>query len=107
VQQINTNSWNMMAQIIQRLLQILKTQVLIMAVLPGRPAGNHINVSVPTYSGISVFRVYDLNAKKILEEQISSNTVSQPIDLTKLAAGVYQVALIQGSQQQTLKLVKQ
>ncbi|MEO8862339.1 MAG: T9SS type A sorting domain-containing protein [Ginsengibacter sp.] len=71
------------------------------------PAINHIDVTVPTYSGISVVIMYDLNAKKILEKQISSNTVSQSIDLTRLASGVYQLTLIQGSEQQTLKMVKQ
>ena len=71
------------------------------------PAINNINISLPLSTATSVIDVFDLNGKKVLEKQISSNTVSQSLDVSTLATGVYQVTLFQGIQKQTVKLVKQ
>jgi len=71
------------------------------------PAVNNINVSLPLSAATSVINVFDLNGKKVLEKQISNNTVSQSLDVSRLAAGVYNVTLVQGTQQQTIKLVKE
>ena len=71
------------------------------------PAVKSVNISLPSSTATSVINVFDLNGKKVLEKQISSNTVSQSLDVSRLAAGVYQVTLVQGTQQQTIKLVKE
>ena len=71
------------------------------------PVANTVNISIPLTTGTSVVAVYDLNGKKMLEKQISGNTVSQSLDLSTLAAGVYHVTLVQGKQKQTIELVKQ
>ena len=70
------------------------------------PASNRVNISIPLSPVASVIDVYDFNGNKVLEKQISANMVSESLDVTKLAAGAYQFTLIQGKQQQTVKLVK-
>jgi len=70
------------------------------------PAIDHVYISLPSSSATSFINVYDLSGKKLLVQQVSGNTVSQSLDVSTLAAGIYQVTLIQGAQQQTLKLVK-
>ena len=71
------------------------------------PAVNSIKVSLPSITETSVINVFDLNGKKVLEKQIGANIVLQSLDVSTLAAGVYQVTLVQGAQQQTVKLVKE
>lgn len=71
------------------------------------PATNSVNISMPLSAKTSVIAAYDFNGKKVLEKQISANTVSEQLDVSKLAAGVYQLTLKQGEQQQTVKLVKE
>ena len=71
------------------------------------PAVNSVYLSLPSSTGTSVINVFDFNGKKVMEKQISSNTVSQSLDVSTLAAGVYQVTLVQGTQQQTVKLIKE
>ena len=71
------------------------------------PAVNSIKISLPLNSEISRIDVYDVNGKKWLEKLINTNTDSQTLDVSNLAAGIYQVTLTQGSQQKTIKMVKE
>jgi hypothetical protein len=71
------------------------------------PAVNSVNLTLPSVAASSMIDVFDMNGKKVMEETISANTISQTLDVSKLAAGVYQMTLIQGTTQQTVKLVKQ
>jgi Secretion system C-terminal sorting domain len=71
------------------------------------PAVNVVYLTLPSSTAKSVINVFDLNGKKVLEKQISSNAVSQTLDVSTLAAGVYHVTLVQGAQQQTIKMIKE
>ncbi len=71
------------------------------------PAVNSVNISLPPATVTSVIEVYDLSGKKVMEKQIDANTVSKSLDVSMLPAGVYQLRLMQGTQQQTIKLVKE
>jgi hypothetical protein len=71
------------------------------------PAVSTVNISLPLTTVSSVIDVYDLSGNKVMEEEIGSNTSSSTMDVSGLAAGVYQVKLVQGGQEQTVRFVKQ
>jgi hypothetical protein len=71
------------------------------------PAVNNIQLTLPQSTQTSVINLFDINGKKLMEKQLDGNIVSQTLDVSTLAAGVYQLTLIQGTQQQTLKLIKE
>lgn len=71
------------------------------------PARNNVYFNIPESTSISVIRIFDSYGKKVMEKQIGNNTITQSLDVSALASGVYQVTLIQGTEQQTLHLVKE
>lgn len=70
------------------------------------PAIDRVRLTIPVSTGNSFINVYDLNGKKVLVKQINSNVTGEALDVSTLSAGLYQVILVQGTQQQTLKLIK-
>ncbi len=70
------------------------------------PAVNNVTVSIPLSAAKSIIHVFDVHGSKIMEKEMAPNTISQPIDISFLAAGVYQVTLSQGTHQQTIQMIK-
>ncbi len=70
------------------------------------PAIKNVNIAMPLSAGISIINLYDFAGKKVMEKQISANSVSAPIDVSKLSAGVYQFTLVQGTQRQSVQVIK-
>ena len=75
------------------------------AVYPN-PANSNLNITLPNSNSVSNIILYDVNGKKVLHEQINSNTTSKQLDISKLAPGVYNVILMQDGKQQTINVIK-
>ena len=72
------------------------------------PVQNTVTLSLPPFGqATTVINVFDINGKKVLEKRINGNVLNQTIDVRNLAKGIYQVTLVQGNQQQTVKMIKQ
>ena len=72
------------------------------------PVQNTVTLSLPpSGQATTVINVFDINGKKVLEKRINGNVLNQTIDVRNLAKGIYQVTLVQGNQQQTVKMIKQ
>jgi hypothetical protein len=71
------------------------------------PAYEMVKFQFPSSNGVSVINVYDMNGRKIIEKEVSADSYSQNIDVSKLSAGVYNVELIQNEIHQSIKLIKQ
>ncbi len=70
------------------------------------PAADIVRLTLPVSATTSFINVFDLSGKKVLAKQIGSNTSDESLDVRTLSAGVYQVTLLQGTQKQTLQLIK-
>ena len=70
------------------------------------PADNAITVTIPASNSVSAIFVYDINGKKVIDENLAANITSKQINVSQLAQGVYTIALLQNSKTQILKLVK-
>ena len=72
------------------------------------PAVSTVSLVIPATTGASVVSIFDMAGKKVMENQVSANTVSQTLDVSKLPAGAYSVMLIQpNAAPQTISMMKQ
>ena len=72
------------------------------------PAVNTVSLVIPANTSASVVNIFDMAGKKVMENEVSANTVSQTLDVSKLPSGSYRVVLIQpNAALQTISLMKQ
>lgn len=70
------------------------------------PALDRVRLTLPVSTTTSFINVYDLGGKKVMVKQIGSNISDESLDVSALSSGLYQVTLVQGTQKQTLQLIK-
>ena len=78
----------------------------ILQVFPN-PAHTIITVHLPLVQTVSLLSLYDAQSKLILRRQADNSSQIQQLDVSGLAAGVYNLIWENGQQQQLIKLVKE
>lgn len=71
------------------------------------PAKNYITITLPASAKSSLISVYDVNGKIVLHKNLNSNSTSEQINISMLAAGMYRVVWQQENMQYAWKLIKQ
>ena len=71
------------------------------------PAHDNVTVLLPTLQNASMLYLYDGQNKLVLQQEVPSNTTTQYINVSKLAAGDYNLILQNNNQRQNIKLIKQ
>ena len=62
---------------------------------------------LPATASPSLIIVFDMNGKIVLQKSLNSNSTSEQINISGLAAGMYRVVWQQKETQYSWKLVKQ
>ncbi len=71
------------------------------------PATSIVNIVVPQSSSPLTVIITDLQGRTVMQKQLNVNSISLQLDVSDLAAGVYNVTLLQGSLKQNQKLIKE
>ena len=75
------------------------------AVYPN-PAINTIQVMIPAWHDASYLSIYDMNGKQVMQEQAGANATSKQLEIGRLASGVYNIVITQGTSSRSLQLYK-
>lgn len=70
------------------------------------PATDHVQVSFTAGSQPSVIQVYNAAGVKVAGQTVAAGQTTQSVSLLSLPAGTYRITLVQGTQHQTVQVLK-
>lgn len=70
------------------------------------PATSAIKITIPANNAVSNISIYDIKGRQLVYEVVAADNNSKTLDVSKLAAGVYNVVLTQNGKIQTIKFLK-